>query len=192
VPSPDELASKRKRWDAVLDRIPLGRFVEGVEVGVWRGILSRVLLEQRPQLRLFLVDPWKTGEPGTPWMDSGSVCPLRAQDQFEAAYRRALQVTEFAAARRAVMRLPSVEAAARAAQQGLRFDFVFIDGDHSFEGCLADIRAWLPLVSPGGWIGGHDLHKPQRGRVTDAVYASFDPKDVEEDAESTWFVRVRR
>jgi predicted O-methyltransferase YrrM len=36
------------------------------------------------------------------------------------------------------------------------FDVAFIDGDHSYEGCLSDLRAVLPLVKPGGKIIGHD------------------------------------
>jgi len=35
---------------------------------------------------------------------------------------------------------------------------VFIDGEHSFEDCLADIKNWLPKVRPGGYIGGHDYN----------------------------------
>lgn len=36
-------------------------------------------------------------------------------------------------------------------------DLVFVDGDHSYEGCAADIRAFLPLVKPGGVLAGHDF-----------------------------------
>lgn len=36
------------------------------------------------------------------------------------------------------------------------FDFVYIDADHSYEGCLEDIKAWYPKVKSGGVIGGHD------------------------------------
>jgi predicted O-methyltransferase YrrM len=35
-------------------------------------------------------------------------------------------------------------------------DLVFIDARHEYEPCLADIRAWLPKVRPGGIIAGHD------------------------------------
>jgi hypothetical protein len=35
-------------------------------------------------------------------------------------------------------------------------DFVYIDGDHSYEGVLRDIHAWTPHVRKGGIIAGHD------------------------------------
>ena len=38
-------------------------------------------------------------------------------------------------------------------------DFLWIDGDHSTEGALADFRDYSPLVKPGGMIGFHDIHK---------------------------------
>lgn len=36
---------------------------------------------------------------------------------------------------------------------------VFIDGDHSYEGCAADIQAWLPNIAPGGILAIHDYRK---------------------------------
>jgi predicted O-methyltransferase YrrM len=35
-------------------------------------------------------------------------------------------------------------------------DLLFIDGDHSYEGCSGDLRAWMPFVRPGGWVTFHD------------------------------------
>ena len=40
-------------------------------------------------------------------------------------------------------------------------DFVFIDGDHSEEGCRQDFVDWEPHVSPGGVILFHDSRKGQ-------------------------------
>lgn len=40
---------------------------------------------------------------------------------------------------------------------GERFDFVFIDGDHTLAGVTADYRTYAPLVAPGGLIGFHDI-----------------------------------
>lgn len=36
---------------------------------------------------------------------------------------------------------------------------VFIDGDHSYEGCKADIEAFFPLLLPGGILAVHDFLK---------------------------------
>lgn len=38
-------------------------------------------------------------------------------------------------------------------------NMVFVDGDHSYEGCKGDIEAWLPLIVEGGIIAVHDYDK---------------------------------
>jgi cephalosporin hydroxylase len=38
-----------------------------------------------------------------------------------------------------------------------QFDFLFIDGDHSYAGALADFKTYCPLVRPGGLIAFHDI-----------------------------------
>lgn len=35
-------------------------------------------------------------------------------------------------------------------------DFVYIDANHHYKECLADIEAWYPKVRSGGVISGHD------------------------------------
>lgn len=36
---------------------------------------------------------------------------------------------------------------------------VFVDGDHSYEGCKGDIEAWVPHIVDGGIISVHDYGK---------------------------------
>ena len=55
-------------------------------------------------------------------------------------------------------------------------DFLFIDGDHSYEGCKGDILGFSPHVRPGGMIAGHDY-----GPWSDAI--TGEPRE---------FVGVRR
>lgn len=38
-------------------------------------------------------------------------------------------------------------------------NMVFIDGDHSYEGCKGDIEAWFPHLVPGGIMAVHDYLK---------------------------------
>lgn len=36
-------------------------------------------------------------------------------------------------------------------------DWVYLDGDHRREGCLADLLSYEPKVKPGGYLLGHDF-----------------------------------
>lgn len=35
-------------------------------------------------------------------------------------------------------------------------DFVYVDADHTFEGCLRDLQAWYPKLKKGGLMAGDD------------------------------------
>lgn len=59
------------------------------------------------------------------------------------------------------------------------FDLLFVDADHSYAGCLADLEQWWPRLLPGGHAALHDaLHK---STVTDAI---IDFLDRHADAEA--------
>jgi len=63
--------------------------------------------------------------------------------------------------------------------KGLKYDFVYIDGLHTYEGVKTDITNYLPLVKEGGVIGGHDYTKsmPHLVGVYDAVNEMFGQPD---------------
>jgi predicted O-methyltransferase YrrM len=43
-----------------------------------------------------------------------------------------------------------------------KVDIYLVDGDHAYEGALADIRNGLPMVKPGGFILVHDVDRGRR------------------------------
>jgi len=47
--------------------------------------------------------------------------------------------------------------------------FLFIDGDHSYEGVRNDLEKFAPLVANGGLVVFHDYHNPSWPEVTRAV-----------------------
>ncbi len=57
----------------------------------------------------------------------------------------------------------------RAARPEPSVGFLFIDGDHSYEGVAADLWHWTPLVVNGGLVALHDANLPGMG-VSRAVY----------------------
>ena len=58
-----------------------------------------------------------------------------------------------------------------AAKRGT-IDLIFIDGDHSYEACKADIAAWAPFLKRGGVIAFHDFGSRASG-VTQAIFEAI-------------------
>lgn len=113
----------------------------GVELGVNKGILFLMLLEQCQRLRLFGVD----------------TCPV--------PHRKAkcLAIAEKYKDRASMLVMTTDEAVSWFAHQSM--DFVFIDADHSFRAVQSDIAHWAPIVKKGGWLLGHDYNAKWPGVV---------------------------
>jgi len=56
-------------------------------------------------------------------------------------------------------------------------DFVYIDGDHSYDGVKKDIDLYYPKVKSGGIIGGHDFRADESG-VAKAVLEFVDKNNL--------------
>ena len=163
----------------------------GAELGVYRGFLSAILLRSRRDLRLFMVDSWE-GAGGS--YAENSEDPMAAIDQqgMDALHEETSRRTDFAGERRSILRLRTDVATARIADASL--DFCFVDADHSYEGCKADIAHYAAKVKSGGWLGGHDYARPGYPMfgvtaAVDEVAASRGAK-LECGLDYTWFVRM--
>jgi hypothetical protein len=125
----------------------------GAEIGVWYGVNAKVILDNVPGLRLYLVDPYKEYQAGRSHY---------SQEMLDLAFKRAIrrlhgQNIKF-------FRLTSLEASRRIPDEIL--DFVYIDGNHSFKDVLLDLLLWVPKVKIGGFISGHDyFNRRARGNV---------------------------
>jgi len=150
----------------------------GVEVGVHQGLHSLMMLRNHPALYLLCVDLWeKHVEADTGYLTSPGTLPQRFADIEQAkawrmeTMRRLAQVWD----RVRILHMSSKEAGERLCvenKDGLGvLDFVYIDGDHSYEGCRDDLRIWYPLIRSGGIIAGHDYGQFQG--VTQAVDEFF-------------------
>lgn len=123
-----------------------GKFITGAEVGVCRGETSFTLLEQCKNIRmLYAIDAWKSY---TDWI---GVIDQPTLDKFLNITESNLKEYE---KRVTIMKMDSVEASSTFGDHTL--SFVFIDGDHSYEGVLKDLNAYYSKVKDGGIVSGHD------------------------------------
>jgi hypothetical protein len=180
------------RAEGILRRFPAGVPLLGAEIGVFRADLSKIWLQQRPLLTLYLVDIWGVN-PRAEYASTNIPHATWTGFRWPKILKIARSQVAFAGERAKMIRLDSVAAAKTIADASL--DFAFIDDDHSKLGCTRSITAWFRKVKHGGWIGGHDYNHPGRRfrfGVTEAVHEFFDPLKlpVELDLNTTWFVRI--
>jgi predicted O-methyltransferase YrrM len=62
-----------------------------------------------------------------------------------------------------------------------KFDFVFIDGDHSWEGLQADWEGWGRLIAPGGVVGLHDSRSSPSRQIEDTGSVLFTREVITRD-----------
>lgn len=112
------------------------------EIGVWHGVTTLLLRKAMDASgTLYAVDPFPAGRMGF------SIQRLIAS--------REIRKTNGAEVR--FVRLTGVDSAKMFLADGiLDFEFVFIDGDHSFEGLQGDWEHWSNLVRAGGCVALHD------------------------------------
>lgn len=68
-------------------------------------------------------------------------------------------------------------------------DFIFIDGNHNYDGVLADLRAYRPLVRSGGIIAGHDYTTDVHPGVRQAVDEFFEGR-AQQGPGSIWWITL--
>lgn len=152
LPWPAGLLRRRVGGDrraSVLRAIPAHAVC--AEIGVWKGDFSaRIRTLAQPRM-LHLVDPWRFAAAYPQRWYGGAA----ARDQNDMDRIHADVVRRFAGDPRvAIHRLESTAAARHLAD--IDFDWVYVDGDHSYDAVLDDLENWAPRIKPGGVLAGDD------------------------------------
>lgn len=156
-----------------------------VEIGSWAGATARLVCDypDNETLTLYCVDTWN----GSPSDVTGRFCEVLGKDTVFRVFCRNV--------RDKLMKsiIPCRgESQTWAKVWPFPVSSVFIDADHDYKPCLADIEAWWPHVLPGGVICGHDwLGFPG---VKQAVYEFCDRQEIHPDKVQThlevwWIVK---
>jgi hypothetical protein len=144
--------------------LPKGSHV--VEIGCWKGKSTYCLARGlRPGSRVITIDPFDaSGEADSMeiYQERKGATPL--YDQFRQRMRE-LRV------------LPKIRPWPGVSAQFVgripRIDFLFVDGDHSVEGCRFDFTHYTPYIRRGGYLAFHDYN---------ATLQDFGPTWVVENA----------
>jgi len=153
------------------ERDALGRHardsVRPVEIGVWQGVTTkRLRAAMAPGAELWAIDPYVPGRLG---VSLPRLIAHREVESVENGRVRWIQKT-------------AVEAASQWTLEAREpADFVFVDGDHSWDGIAADWAAWSGLVGPRARIALHDSRSTPARRIDDAGSVRFTRERILED-----------
>lgn len=142
--------------NAILKLLPSGGV--GVEIGVNRGAYSKQIVALAAPKVLHLVDPWPTDS------DDDYIKAYGVKDDMQVHHDmvQAEFAPQIAQGRIVVHRKYSRDCAALFADG--QFDFIYVDGMHSYEGCLEDLRLFAPKLKGTGILMGHDFSNTDMGR----------------------------
>jgi predicted O-methyltransferase YrrM len=118
-------------------------FKVGAEIGVFRGRNARTMFRAIPGLKLYGIEPYADQ-------------PSSTRHKNVPRYERNERVT---GERLAGMDITIIKKFSEIAVQDIPYDsldFVYIDGDHSYDYTMLDIILWTRRVRPGGIVSGHD------------------------------------
>lgn len=133
----------------------LGEVKSAAEIGVWRGDFSIQIIDILKPEKFYAIDPYKIFE----GMVSAPGLEFKNQESLDKLYENVKQ--KISSHGHEVIRQKSLDAVGMFDDNSL--DYVYIDGDHTYEGCLADIKAWWPKVKSGGILAGDDYDVAKTG-----------------------------
>lgn len=117
------------------------------EIGVAKGDFSRCIMDIVCPNELYLIDVWDSLSMSYP--DKTMVNEKRQQKRYNAVknYFRKFKEVE-------IIREKSDKSASLFPDN--YFDWVYIDADHSYQGCYNDLKSFNRKVKKNGYICGHD------------------------------------
>ena len=153
-----------------------------VEIGTWKGAsalhLARAMAERDVAGTVIAVDTWLGAVDH--WADASLFSELATEHGFPSLYRTFLANVLRAGQAERVIPLPldSVNAAALMRLRGVTADVIHLDAGHEEASVAADLRAWWPVLRPGGLFIADDYDSlggrfPGVTRAVDAFCIAF-------------------
>jgi len=147
----------------------------GVEVGVLNGDNATSILSIGSLEKLYLIDPYEAS-------------PENYRDYTR---EQLIQARKEATQRLEDSRVKWRYSTFKEEVVGEKVDFVYIDGDHSYESVKNDIRIAELITKPGGVIGGHDYYEASNFGVKMAVdeFCVDKPRELHVEGTDWWYIK---
>lgn len=162
------------------ERICLSRFAAGrkrlVEIGSWHGVSSSYLRRAMASDGVLIcVDPYPIG-------------------RFGFSTQRFIALKEVSKVRNGTVRwvrMTGADAGRQFTASGESApDFIFIDGDHSYDGLRQDWEEWSGLLADGGLIALHDSCSSAARKIDDAGSVVYTRESILHDPRFRLIERV--
>ena len=133
-----------------------------VEVGSWMGkssaFMAKKIMESNKTIEFFCVDVWE-GSTGDEIVDK-----IMEQNNWS-IYNVFMENMKECGLDSYINAIKGDSVKTASSFKDNYISFCFIDALHTYEAVKNDVKAWLPKVKNGGYIGGHDADRPEVQRA---------------------------
>lgn len=139
-----------------------------VEIGVWKGgsvaTMARALKAADADAVIIAVDTWLGSSEH--YLEAGFAQSLNFENGYPQLYRQFAANICNEGLRDYVLPLPldSLNAFEVLSTRQVTPDIIHIDAGHDYASVMADLKAWWPLLRPGGVLIGDDYHAERFGK----------------------------
>ena len=151
----------------------------GAEIGVNTGVTTEYWLQNLKIQKLYAIDPW------LPYDGPSAGTTHPTEPMAEGHYRETLSRIAPFKDKVEVLKMTSEEAAKIVPDDSL--DFVFIDGNHSYEFVRQDMGLWWPKVKLGGIFAGHDYSHGDVNRALGEFCAEVNVFNIRNSVNDAWW-----
>ncbi len=151
-----EIRRKRRVWKPFMEKYNCQKIAE---LGVFEGFNFNLMIEHNPEVAVG-VDMW---------INDGVVARNDCgypQERLNSMHQCVLDMTKDKPFVN-IMRMYTHDAVKFFPDE--YFDLIYIDADHTYEGCKADIEAWYPKLRKGGFFTGDDYTR-YRAKYTGVIF----------------------
>ncbi len=161
----------------IYDLVPHDKEIVGLEIGVDMGVTADFMLDNLPMLTLHGIDPyleyldWNGSYLNQPHRNWCETIAINMLSQYEDRYILHKQLSDDAAA----------------TFQDDSFDYIFIDGLHTYEQVLKDCKNFYGKLKPGGVFAGHDYRTIEGVRKAVDEFAAKVGAAISETDNDVWY-----